>query len=165
MSFYTKCLLTLTILFPLIGHSATIYTVDINASNSSVMVDGAETYTIAGTFNVAVDGSDLTLSNIDTATLPINIASELFFVSAITNYDGLNFDYRSDPPEAPVIADIYTGTFDGSILSLSGQTQGSAYFDFDIKANVVSPVPLPGALILFLSGFIGLLGYSVRKTA
>ena len=163
MSYFKKILLALTILFPLHSHSATIYTVDIDTNNSSVTVDGAETYTISGMFNLIIDGTDLTFTNIDTTTQPINIASELFFTNAIANYDGLNFEYRSDPPELPVIADIYTGTFDGSILNLSGETQGSAFFNFNIEANVITSVPLPGTFVLLLSGLVSLLGYSKRK--
>ena len=161
---YIKWLFALALVFPLAGHCATIYTVDIDASNSSVTVDGTETYSILGSFNITIDNSNLSFTNLDTITQPTNIASELFFTNAIATYDGLNFEYRSDPPESPVIANIYTGAFDGNVLNLSGQTQGSAFFDFNIQANVVSSVPLPGALVLFLSGFIGLVGFFSKKS-
>ena len=161
---FIKWLLTLTLVFPFIGHCATIYTVDIDTNNSSVTVDGTETYSILGTFNITIDNSSLTFKNIDTITQPTNIASELFFIYAVANYDGLNFEYRSDPPELPVIANIYTGTFDGNVLNLSGQTQGTVFIDFSIKANVISSVPLPGALVFFLSGFAGLIGFTVKRT-
>lgn len=55
---WVKWMLALAMSFPLIVQGATTYTVDIDTNNSSVTVDGSDTYSIFGTFTLTVENSN-----------------------------------------------------------------------------------------------------------
>ncbi len=141
---------------PAVSSASTVYTADVDPAQSFVFIDGAGPSQISGSLRVIVDVGSIRFENIDLLITPEDYLSNNLLIAAAGSYDGTNFNYMSGPPTLSVIPDYYLGTFDGSLLQLSGYTDFGTMLEYTINSSSVSAVPLPSGLLLFFSGILGL---------
>ena len=128
----------------------TTYLVDVNSVASIVQLDIVTFAEISGQLNVNVSGADIWFTDASLSTASTPDEGYRLLVTAVGSYDGLDFSYQS----GTIPGSDYSGTFDGSSLSLF--TDGTFYSEIYGDVVSVSTVPLPGALLLFITGLAGL---------
>lgn len=146
------------------SYAATVYVAEVNPTQSSGYIEGIDPFDISGSLRVIVEGATIRFENIDLATSPTDVSSELI-IAAAGNYDGFNFEYSENPPSLPVLGNWYSGTFDGNALFMQATTYNGTLYDFTINSSSVTAVPLPGALLLFSSGLAGMFFRAKRRTS
>lgn len=150
-----------------VAHASSVTYVSINPGASNVSKwDGSGfngVYSVEGIIAVTIDNNSYIDFNFDAVnTIPGSgnlgspFAPEVFF-------DGVVFDnrgqYTCTDVCLPVVYDDLWGTFDG--VSLAFQGSGSAFsYLFSINATAISEVPIPAAGMLFISGYLGLMGFA-----
>lgn len=144
--------------------ASTVYVSEINPAQSSGYIEGVDSYQISGNLRVIIEGATIRFENIDLATNPTDVSSELI-IAAVGSYDGFNFEYSENPPTLPVLGNWYSGTFDGSTLFMQATTYNGTLYDFTVNSSSVTAVPLPGGLLLFSSGLFGVFLQIKRRTS
>ena len=127
--------------------------------NTSGGVDGLGlgTLSVTGTFVATFTDTTVQFSDINVNTNPV---SSFVFPSYEGIFDGFSFS-GSQTISLLGVDDTYSGTFDGANFAIAG-VYNDPFFDgyqynYTINA-LVSPVPIPGAFFLFISG-LGFLAF------
>jgi hypothetical protein len=135
--------------------AATVY--DVTIASGSITTSGGltgggfGTLDIAGTLTATFTDTTVQFSNINVSTSP---GSQFVFPDYAGTFNGTSFS-GSQPVPLLGVLDSYTGMLSGNNLTLSGvyhEPFADGYqYNYNISA-LASPVPVPGALLLFVSG-------------
>lgn len=161
---YKIAAVILCLSFSSVTTASTVYVAEINPAQSSGYIEGLDPYQISGSLRIIIDGATIRFENIDLATNPADVSSELI-IAAAGSYDGFNFEYSENPPSLPVLGDWYSGTFDGNALFMQATIYNGTLYDFTINSSNVTAVPLPGGLLLLSSGLFGIFLQAKRRTS
>lgn len=128
--------------------STITYVIEANPTTSYALLDIVTYADITGRLEVKISGNDIWFANIDLSTDSTPDEGYRLLETAVGIYDGFDFTYESPFSR-------YFGSFDGTSLTL--YTDKIFYSEIYGDVVSVSSVPLPGAIFLFASGFIGLI--------
>lgn len=134
--------------------AATVYLAEIDPLQSDFFInfDDATTFQLSGTLKITVDSGTIQFEDIDIVSTPTQNIDDMI-LSDIASYDGLNFEYVLCDT---CLGNSYNGTFDGDSLLLQGITFGSSTYNYVIASSSITSVPVPGSLLLFSSGLVGM---------
>ncbi|MDH5573681.1 MAG: hypothetical protein OEY89_18090 [Gammaproteobacteria bacterium] len=117
-------------------------------------------FQLSGTIKITVDNSTIHFQNIDIISNPSYNINDMI-LNNIATYDGYNFNYTFCDT---CIGNGYWGTFDGMSLYLAGVTYGLEPIEYTILSSNISNVPLPGGLVLFISGLAAFISGRLIKS-
>ena len=153
--------------FTVIGGNATAAVLQINSSTSIINTSGGLIGTgfgdmsVSGSFEVFTTVDEIWFNDIDVTATP-NGGIGFVFPEYIGNYVGNNFSGSESIPSFP--DNSYTGTFDGTTLSITGiyyePVNDGFIYNYIINATVV---PIPATIWLFGTGLLGLIGVARKK--
>lgn len=159
-------LFVLTGIFSASSNAASVYNFAISGgvinTSGGITGDGFGTLSVSGTFKAIFTDTTIQITDINVSTNP---GSLFAFPDYEGTFDGASFSGSQTIPLLG-IDDVYSGTFDGTNFYVAGVYHEPFYdgyqYNYSISA-LGSPVPAPGALLLFISG-LGFIGYKSRRS-